>query len=80
MIPAFTDPDARRRWDAYFSEIDRLLARADADVVELRGDLEAHVVDSMARRRVEAKGNGSTQPRRASAGQSIICAHCSPTR
>jgi hypothetical protein len=48
MIPAFTDPDARRRWDAYFSEIDRLLARADADVVELRGDLEAHVVDSMA--------------------------------
>jgi hypothetical protein len=48
MIPAFTDPDARRRWDAYFSEIDRLLARADADVVELRCDLEAHVVDSMA--------------------------------
>lgn len=48
MIPAFTDPDARRRWDAYFSEIDRLLARTDADVVELRGDLEAHVVDSMA--------------------------------
>jgi len=48
MIPAFTDPAARRRWDAYFSEIDRLLARADADVAELRGDLEAHVVDSMA--------------------------------
>jgi hypothetical protein len=48
MIPAFTDPAARRRWDAYFSEVDRLLARADADVAEMRGDLEAHVVDSMA--------------------------------
>jgi len=48
MIPAFTDPAARRRWDAYFSEVDRLLTRADADVAELRGDLEAHVVDSMA--------------------------------
>lgn len=48
MTPAFTDPAARRRWDAYFFEIDRLLARADADVAELRGDLEAHVVDSMA--------------------------------
>ena len=48
MIPAFIDPAARRRWDAYFSEIDRLLARADADVAELRADLEAHVVASMA--------------------------------
>lgn len=48
MIPPFTDPAARRRWDAYFSEVDRLLARADAEVAELRGDLEAHVVDSMA--------------------------------
>ncbi|MDR6126387.1 hypothetical protein QE361_002767 [Sphingomonas sp. SORGH_AS802] len=48
MTPAFTDPAARRRWDAYFSEVDRLLARADADVAEMRGDLEAHVVDSMA--------------------------------
>jgi len=48
MTPAFTDSAARRRWDAYFSEVDRLLARADADVAEMRGDLEAHVVDSMA--------------------------------
>ncbi|RYY05125.1 MAG: hypothetical protein EON55_28440 [Alphaproteobacteria bacterium] len=48
MTPAFTDPAARRHWDAYFSEVDRLLARADADAAELRGDLEAHVVDSMA--------------------------------
>lgn len=48
MTPAFTDPAARCRWDAYFSEVDRLLARADAEVAEMRGDLEAHVVDSMA--------------------------------
>jgi hypothetical protein len=48
MTPAFTDSAARRRRDAYFSKVDRLLARADADVVEMRGDLEAHVVDSMA--------------------------------
>jgi len=48
MTPAFTDPAARRRWDAYFSEVDRLLARANGDVTEMRGDLEAHVVDSMA--------------------------------
>lgn len=48
MIPAFTDPAARRRWEAYFSEVDRLLARADGDAAELRGDLEAHVVASMA--------------------------------
>ncbi|MDY0957961.1 hypothetical protein SOM26_04610 [Sphingomonas sp. CFBP8993] len=48
MIPAFTDSAARRRFDAYFSEVDRLLARAGADAAELRGDLEAHVADSMA--------------------------------
>lgn len=48
MTPAFTDPAARRRWDVYFSEVDRLLARADKDAAGLRGDLEAHVVDSMA--------------------------------
>ena len=54
MIPPFTDPAARRRWDAYFSEIDRLLARADADVAELRDDLEAHAVDSMA---AESRGS-----------------------
>jgi hypothetical protein len=48
MIPAPTDPLARRRWDAYFAEVDRLLARAGADARELRFDLEAHVADSMA--------------------------------
>lgn len=48
MSPAFTDPAVRRRWDAYFSDVDRLLARAGADVRGLRGDLEAHVADSMA--------------------------------
>ena len=48
MIPAFADPAARRRWDGYFADVDRLLARAGADAAELRGDLEAHVLDSMA--------------------------------
>lgn len=48
MTPDFTDPAARRRWDAYFGEVDRLLARAGADGFELRGDLEAHLADSMA--------------------------------
>lgn len=46
MTPDFTDPAALRRWDAYFAEVDRLLARADAR--GLRQELEAHVVDSMA--------------------------------
>ncbi len=57
MTPAFTDPAARRRWDAYFSEVDRLLARADADVAEMRGDLETHVIDSMA----AASGGGERE-------------------
>lgn len=48
MTPAFTDPAARLRWDAYFAEVGRLLARAGADTDELRSDLEAHVADSMA--------------------------------
>ena len=48
MIPAFTDRLARRRWDDYFAEVDPLLARAGAGARELRGDLEAHVADSMA--------------------------------
>jgi hypothetical protein len=78
MIP-FTDPDARRRWDAYFSEIDRLLARA-ADVVELCRDLEAHVVDSMA-----AASGGSERERLDAAPvaprpANRLFAHCSPTR
>lgn len=57
MTPAFTDTAARRRWDAYFSEVDRLLARADADVAEMRGDLETHVIDSMA----AASGGGERE-------------------
>lgn len=48
MSPAFTDPSSKQRWDAYFSEADRLLSGAGADARELRGELEAHVVDSMA--------------------------------
>lgn len=48
MIPDFTDRLARRRWDDYFAEVDRLLARAGVGASELRGDLEAHVADSMA--------------------------------
>ena len=48
MMPSFADPAARRRWDGYFDDVDRLLARAGADATELRGDLEAHVADSMA--------------------------------
>ncbi len=31
MIPAFTDPAARRHWDAYFAEVDRRLAKASDD-------------------------------------------------
>lgn len=48
MTPAFADPAARLRWDAYFADVSRSLARAGADAAELRGDLEAHVADSMA--------------------------------
>jgi hypothetical protein len=48
MIPSFADPAARHRWNTYFSEVDDLLSRADADAAELRGDLETHVADSMA--------------------------------
>ena len=47
MTPAFADPAARLRWDGYFAEVSRLLARAGADAAELRGELEAHVADSM---------------------------------
>lgn len=45
MTPPLTDPAARRHWDVYFAEVDRLLARVDA--AELRADLEAHVADSL---------------------------------
>lgn len=48
MTPAFADPLARRRWDAYFAEVDRLLRYTDVSAAELRNDLAAHVVDSMA--------------------------------
>lgn len=48
MIPVFADPDARRRWVAYFDDVDRLLSRVGADAAELRSDLEMHVTDSMA--------------------------------
>ena len=48
MTPAFADPAARLRWDAYFADVSRLLARAGAEAAELRGELEAHVADSMA--------------------------------
>lgn len=48
MTPAFADPAARLRWDAYFADVRRSLARAGADAAELQRDLEAHVADSMA--------------------------------
>ena len=48
MTPTFSDPAARRRWDSYFAEVDRFLSRGGADAADLRGDLEAHVADSMA--------------------------------
>lgn len=48
MTPAFTDPAVRLRWNAYFAKVGHLLARAGADAAELRGELEAHVADSMA--------------------------------
>ena len=48
MTPAFADPATRLRWDEYFADVSRLLARAGAEAAELRGELEAHVADSMA--------------------------------
>ena len=48
MTPAFADAAARLRWNAYFADVDRLLARAGGEAAELRGDLETHVADSMA--------------------------------
>lgn len=48
MTATFADPAAQRRWDSYFTEVDHFLARAGTHAAELRGDLEAHVEDSMA--------------------------------
>lgn len=48
MTNTLIDPAARRVWDSYFTEVDRLLVRAGAVGTELRADLEAHVADSMA--------------------------------
>jgi hypothetical protein len=48
MTPTFVDPAAQRCWDSYFAEVDRFLLRGRAEAADLRGDLEAHVVDSMA--------------------------------
>jgi hypothetical protein len=47
MTPTFVDPAAQRCWDSYFAEVDRLLLRGGGGAADLRGDLEAHVVDSM---------------------------------
>ena len=48
MIPAFNDPAALRIWEGYFADVDRLLVRAGLGETGLRGDLETHVLDSMA--------------------------------
>jgi hypothetical protein len=48
MTPAFSDPAARRLWDDYFAEVDRLLAQADAHAADLCDDLAMHLADSMA--------------------------------
>ena len=62
MIPTFTDPAAARAWRDYFVEVDRLLVSISAaDRVELRTNLETHLVDSFAER------DGSEADRLASA-------------
>ena len=77
MTPAFADPAARRRWTDYFNAVDRLLVRAGTDAGELRADLEAHVVDSMA---VMSGGElERLDAALARLGRSI-CLRCSPTR
>lgn len=48
MTPDFADPAARRRWDGYFAEVDRLLRHRPADAAELRAGLVAHAFDAMA--------------------------------
>lgn len=50
----FDEPAARRRWDAYFAEVERLLAQAGPAAAGLRGELEAHVAESM---RVGSEGD-----------------------
>jgi hypothetical protein len=62
MIPAFTDPAARRHWDAYFAEVDRLLAKASDDAASICEDLERHVIDSLA-----AQPSGGSEVERLSA-------------
>jgi hypothetical protein len=56
MTPIFSDPAARRNWDAYFAEVDRILAKASADAESICEDLERHVIDSVA-----AQGSGGTE-------------------
>jgi hypothetical protein len=48
MTPHFSDQAARRRWDSYFDNVDRVLSRGLAEAAELRSDLATHVIDSMA--------------------------------
>lgn len=48
MIPAFRDPADTRRWNIYFAEVDRLLARVGGEAAEMRADLETHLADSFA--------------------------------
>lgn len=48
MTPVFVDPAVQLRWDAYFADVERFIARAGVDAADLRSALEAHVADSMA--------------------------------
>ncbi|TPG38327.1 hypothetical protein EAH79_16860 [Sphingomonas koreensis] len=48
MIPDFENAAATRRWQQYFAEIDRLLAKAGDDLGGMRHELEAHLSDSFA--------------------------------
>lgn len=48
MTVTFEHPAAREMWDAYFAEVDQLLAPLGPDGRELRSDLEMHLRDSLA--------------------------------
>jgi hypothetical protein len=48
MTVTFDHPAAREMWDAYFAEVDQLLAPLGPDGRELRSDLEMHLRDSLA--------------------------------
>ncbi len=48
MRPTFHESTATRRWDGYFSEVDRLLSRIGDDGFGLRDELETHLADSYA--------------------------------